>query len=177
MPDLPWLHPTIVALAEALGVTDRSLQLWRKQGAPIPETGPFDELAVRLWHCLQGPGAGGTRSATLSAPADPVLAGYWEHLTRREVGVDYEHEYDKERVAGIRLDNATKRKAYIDHARTHFNGLLTRLRGKLAPLTAPAGLAALWRLAHDRPQDQAQPDLAKHLTTQIDTALAAALED
>lgn len=46
---LPWLHDSLVSLATAIGCSVRSLENWRPRGAPLPETGPFDELAVRLW--------------------------------------------------------------------------------------------------------------------------------
>ncbi len=74
MPDaspLPWLHPTLTALATALGVSVRTLENWRPRGAPIGEA-PFDELAVRLW--VNAEAAGGKRMGKLTDPAPPLAA-------------------------------------------------------------------------------------------------------
>ena len=78
-PALPWLHPTMVALATALGCSVRTLENWRPRGAPIGADGPWDELAVRLWVLAER--LGGRPMKTLADPA-PALAPYLAHLTK-----------------------------------------------------------------------------------------------
>jgi hypothetical protein len=70
---LPWLHPTLTALATALGISVRTLENWRPRGAPLPPDGPLDELAVRLW--VNAEAASGKRMGKLNDPA-PALAAY-----------------------------------------------------------------------------------------------------
>ena len=70
--DLPWHHPTQVALATALGVSVRTLENWRPRGCPVADA-PFDELAVRLW--VNAEISTGKRMGKLNDPA-ALIAPY-----------------------------------------------------------------------------------------------------
>ena len=74
---LPWQHPTLAALAKALGTTTRTLDLWRADGAPIGAEAPHDELSTRLWHAGRIPGKGKVKPLR---PADGQVAIYMAHL-------------------------------------------------------------------------------------------------
>lgn len=142
---MPWLHPTIAALAQALGVTDRSLELWRRQGAPLPATGPFDELALRLWHRCVGPGRRPSkRTAALLPPTVSPLTTYDALLqdmpTTRRAGEDPDAVLKRARARQIALRTATQERAYLTAARSAASAYLSAVRGQID--RASAALAA-----------------------------------
>jgi len=101
---VPWLHPTLIALATALGISVRTLENWRPRGAPIPPEGPCDELAVRLW--VIGEAAIGKRMGKLT-PIEPTapLHAYLALGERIRSG-----RPDVQNADRGDLDRATKRK-------------------------------------------------------------------
>ena len=180
-PSLPWHHPTLVALAKSLGVTTRTLELWRAKDAPVPATGPWDELAIRLWH-LSTAAANLKKSAKLTAPTDE-LADYialaqsiGAHVTAAASRSDQLIDQVKERQAkNLDLKNNKLEAAMEQQAQAIFSAELGRAAQQLRRDLAGTGLSRIWELCQ-QPRAKSEAALRRHLTGLIDKFIVDVLK-
>lgn len=177
MTSSPWHHPDSKALATALGVTTRSLTAWAKAGAPIPATGPCDELAVRLWH-----------AANLDAKAKPLtaptgaLAPYADALAElrtasaKRGGDNPSDALKRAQRQRVDLLNAEKRKQLLTQAQDHVKTVLGRADQELrAQLLTPGTISQLHGYCRGTLAEAERhliPLMRGRITAAITTALA-----
>jgi len=158
---LPWFHDSLVSLATALGVTDRTLENWRGKGCPLPEISPFDELTVRMWHLTQPTG----KKATMLAPPRDVLAPYVVAATQiRQAVQDAERDSKtdpadlvKRRTAEkLQLANDKARDVMRQRAMDCFLSMLGRLQKQLDLRLGGQLSAEVWSIAQ-RPRIESEP--------------------
>lgn len=182
MPDavsLPWHHPTLDALAAVLGVTVRTLELWRERGAPIPAAGPFDELAIRLWHAAQLLLDKAGRK--LGALAEPVglVADYCvvvDGITAAAKAVPKPKEDPRISRMARKLDlqNARAEDSLGQEAKARFVAWVGRTQTLLVTSLTGLALDELMIIAA-KPRPVAQPAACNWLRAQVAAAVAAAL--
>lgn len=182
----PWRHPTLRALAQVLGTTTRSLELWREHGAPLGE--PYDELAVRLWHL--GHALTGKGKVKALADPDPALAPYLDAAraalaiatTAAGATLDDPDRRLKDRQAyKLDLQNARAEGALVRDAQAVFGRLLGQLQGDLRQACSGKLLSDIWQACAKKQRLPAERALRRLLTDQleslVDDALIAAAKE
>lgn len=174
-PAIPWHHAATKDLAKALGVTARSVELWRKAGAPVGDAAPFDELAVRLWALT-----GTVKLRAKLADPSPVLAGYLAQVDKLRAAApaptDPAQELKAEQLATARMKNAERQGRFVALAREHFDSLLGRFNQSIdrgvVPLTSDLVEACTGKSRLD-----AEPQARRLVRALLDQAMAAALRN
>lgn len=178
----PWLHPSLAALAAALAVSERTLELWRAKGAPLPDKPPFDELLLRLWHLAQPV----TKRTADLAPAREVLATYADAAAQIRTAItEAQREADADPAALVKRRTAEKLQLANDRTRdlmrqrAHdcFLAMLGRLRQQLELRLGGQLAAQLWESAQ-HPRIHAEPNLRRQVieaaTLAVNESLVAA---
>lgn len=176
-------HPTISALAAAVGVTERTLELWRMKGAPIPNAPPYDEIDLRLWHLATISSTRGKRASILIDPpaGSPIAAKValihaardLMQATKTARTTDPATALKREQVIGQKLQNSKRKQTLVAEARAAFNQCLGRLCKTHDADTATVA-ATCWTLAQS-PRLDAEPAIARTLKAHFDKAMSAAL--
>lgn len=173
-PALPWHHPTLAALALAIGTTARTLDLWRADGAPIGTEGPHDELAVRIWHAARIPGNGKVKP--LSDPAGAV-ATYCALLPARptaDPATDSASLIKQRQVAKLDQQLARGAKTMERQAQEAFKDLLGSMTKDLQRSLSGGILDGLFASAQQS-RLRAQRSLRRNIETFFDGLLDRAL--
>jgi hypothetical protein len=167
----PWIHPDLKAASAALGLSPAQVLRLRKAGAPLPASGPVDELAVRLWN------RDAPKPLDLLPPAE-ALEPYAEWLGPRPAPVVEPKEEDAlkaRRAEHEALKIAARKGTLIAKGQQAAADVLNRAERDL--IQGLANLAGTcWSHAHQRPRAQAEPDLIRTLRGHIKTAITRALE-
>jgi hypothetical protein len=167
----PWIQPDLKAATAALGLSPAQVLRLRKAGAPLPATGPVDELAVRLWN----------RDAAKPLdllPAAGDLEPYGDFLRPRPAPAPEPKEADQlkaRRAEHEALKIAARKGTLVAKGQQAAADVLNAAeRDLLQSLASLAGTC--WSYANSRTRAQAEPDLIRTLRTHIKAAIARAVE-
>jgi hypothetical protein len=161
-PALPWLHPTQVALATALGVSVRTLENWRPRGCPVADA-PFDELAVRLWVNAESTSKRMGKLADPSPLLAPYLALAAKARTARPVVRDAGNGLKRKQEQMLDLKMAERQKAAQRQATDLFLGVLGKLDQLWDREVGSQFAQKLWDLASQQTASQAVPPMQQLL--------------
>lgn len=178
---MTWHHDTLPALAKALGVTVRTLDQWKKKGAPMAAA-PYDELAIRLWHAREAITAGG-KAVTLADPA-PTVQPYIDlavaaieaqRLACTAAAEDPATAIKLAQAKKLDLHNQRAERLLLDEAQAAFRTWTGSLAQAITRSLTPATMADLWKAAQTS-RLQAEPTLKRLILALTDAAILSSLD-